>query len=144
MSAPPQAPAPPRSLTNRSRLPRRELGQKSFALEYTGAPRFCGGPQRASRLSRCATQMSLPPRPPGRLDAMYRLSPSGDWIGQPSLNCVFSSELVPATDSAFTGVAHGVKCMAVATPVSAANTTTAPTVAAARTVVERCIEPPFG
>src|SRR3954451_10155958 len=143
MSAPPHVPGPPRSLTKRSRLPGKGVGQKSLALEFTGAPRFTGAPHRASLLSRCATQMSLPPRPPGRLDAMYRLSPSGDWIGQPSLNTVFNSELVPATDSAFTGVPHGAKFMAAATPVNAANTTTAPTAAAARAVAEHCMEPPL-
>jgi len=74
---------------------------------------------------------------------MYRLSPSGDWIGQPSFNGVFKSELVPATDSAFTGVPHSVKFIAAATPVNAANTTTAPTAAAVRAFVERCMEPPL-
>jgi hypothetical protein len=39
----------------------------------------------------------------GRVEAMYRLSPSGDWIGHPSwCRGVFSSLLVPGTLSAFT------------------------------------------
>ena len=32
---------------------------------------------------------------------MYRLSPSGDWIGQPSSDGVFSSELLPPISSIF-------------------------------------------
>jgi hypothetical protein len=32
---------------------------------------------------------------------MYKLSPSGDWIGQPSREVVFSSELFPPISSIF-------------------------------------------
>src|SRR6266536_6674925 len=127
MSPLPQLPGPPRSLTNRSRFPRRGVGQKSFAAELIGAPRFCGAPQRASVLSRVATQMSWPPRPLGLFDAMYRLRPSGDWMGHPSLKLVLRSELVPGTASAFTGVLHGAKSIADATAGRSVTRITAPT-----------------
>jgi hypothetical protein len=62
----------------------------------------------------------------GRVDAMYRLSPSGDWIGHPSWDRgVFSSLLVPGTLSAFTAGAHGdgvgLACAAVAVAAKSAR-----------------------
>src|SRR5215813_1713539 len=48
--------------------------------------RLTGEFQGEARLSRCATQMSFPPTPPGRLDEKYRLSPSLEIAGLPSLN----------------------------------------------------------
>src|SRR5262245_15177747 len=81
---------PGRSDTKNSHLPPTGVGQKSFAAELTGAPRFCGVPQGASLLTRSATQISLPPEVPGRFDARYRLKPSRDSIGQPSLTGVLT------------------------------------------------------
>ena len=95
------------------------VGQKSSAAELTGSPRFSGAPKGASVLARWATQMSSGPIPPGRFDAMYRLSPSGDWIGQPSRDGVFSSELLAAISSTFWAGAQAEKCAAWA---SAADT----------------------
>src|ERR671937_1259436 len=102
MSGPPQPPA--LALTKNRRRPRVGDGQKSSTELLTGAPRFTGAPYGPPGSSRCATQMSCPPRPPGRFDAMKRLRPSGDWIGHPSLKDVLRSELVPGTVSALTGV----------------------------------------
>src|SRR5712664_2507031 len=56
-------------------------------------PRSTGSPQGASRLARCETQMSGPPRPPGRApggegrseELMYRLRPSLEIAGLLSL-----------------------------------------------------------
>src|SRR5216684_572391 len=56
-------------------------------------PRSTGGPQGASMLARCETQMSAPPRPPGRApggvgrgeELMYRLRPSLEIVGWLSL-----------------------------------------------------------
>jgi hypothetical protein len=76
-------------------------------------------------LSRRATQMSRSPCPPGRVEAMYTLSPSGDWIGQPSMNRVFSSELLPAISSSFWACPHGEKSIASATPASGTTLTIA-------------------
>ena len=45
---------------------------------------------------------------------MYRLRPSGDWIGQPSTNGVFSSELFPAISSAFWASAQAESCLSCA------------------------------
>ena len=86
-------------LTKNRPLPRTGVGQKSSAGELTGSPRFCGAPQGASVLGRRATQMSSPPTPPGRLEAMYSLRSSGDWMGQPSSDGVFSSALFPPISS---------------------------------------------
>src|SRR5918995_7051718 len=118
MSAIPQLPDSASLLTKNRPPPRTGVGQKSSAAELTGSPRFCGGPQGAFVLSRRATQTSSRPRPPGRLDAMYRLSPSGDWIGQPSRNGVFSSELLPAISSAFWAGAQPESCIASAAAAS--------------------------
>src|SRR2546428_11235147 len=56
-------------------------------------PRSTGSPQGASRLARCETQMSGPPRPPGRApggaggreELMYRLRPALEIAGLVSL-----------------------------------------------------------
>src|SRR5260370_4566413 len=56
-------------------------------------PRSTGGPQGASMLARCETQMSAPPRPPGPApgavgrgeELMYRLRPSLEIVGWLSL-----------------------------------------------------------
>src|SRR5262245_16758577 len=101
MSPWPHAPGNASRLTKNSPCVPTGVGQKSSAAELTGSPRFCGAPHGALVLERVATQMSSPPLPPGRLDAMYRLSPSGDWIGQPSRDGVFSSELLPEIASTF-------------------------------------------
>src|SRR5688500_2784978 len=77
------------------------VGQKSSAAEFTGSPRSCGAPQGEVALDRVATQMSSPPFPPGRFEAMNRLSPSGDWIGQPSSDGVLTSALLPPIVSIF-------------------------------------------
>jgi hypothetical protein len=63
-------------------------------------------------LGRWATQMSSKPTPPGRFDAMYMLSPSGDWTGQPSRNGVFNSASFPPVSSSFWAGAHPEKCIA--------------------------------
>ena len=115
MSPSPQLAAVDLRLTKKSPPPRTGVGQKSSAAELTGSPRFSGAPNGASVLSRCATQMSSSPCPPGRFEAMYRLSPSGDWIGQPSSDGVFSSELLPAISSTFWAGAQAEKCIASAT-----------------------------
>src|SRR5215203_5244114 len=100
-------------LTKNRPPPRTGVGQKSSDAELTGAPRFSGGPQGSRVLARCATQMSRSPGSPpgirGRLEAMYRLSPSGDCIGQPSWYCVLSWSLVPGTVSALMAGLQGPK-----------------------------------
>src|SRR6186713_1437845 len=88
MSPPPQGgvvvPLSSRSETKNSERPNTGVGQKSAAVELIGLPIFWGSFQGDPRVSRSATQMSLPPAPPGRLDAKSRLNPSGVSIGQPS------------------------------------------------------------
>src|SRR5689334_17045416 len=101
MSPCPHAPGSASLLTkNRPPFPT-GVGQKSSAAELTGSPRFCGAPHGALVLARVAIQMSSPPLPPGRFEAMYRLRPSGDWAGQPSSDGVFNSELLPPNSSIF-------------------------------------------
>src|ERR671923_2708064 len=98
MSAPPQPPA--RVLTKNSVWSLRSIvGQKSFAGELTGAPRFSGAPHGASALSRRATQMSMPPSPPGRFDAMYSVRSSRAMNGQPSSAGPLNAGSVPGWDS---------------------------------------------
>src|SRR5512145_1819718 len=110
MSPCPQAPGSASLLTkNRPPLPT-GVGQKSSAAELTGSPRFCMAPQGELVLARVAVQMSSPPLPPGRFEAMYRLRPSGDWIGQPSSDGVLSSELLPPTSSIFCAVVQSANC----------------------------------
>src|SRR5215211_571540 len=126
-------------LTKKSPPPAIGVGQKSLAAELTGAPTFIGAPHEAALLARRATQMSMPPSPPGRFEAMYRLSPSGDSIGQPSSAMVLSSTVLPAISSIFCAGAHTEKCgpPAQATAASDAATATTPaTATAARLVTE--------
>src|SRR6188472_2310651 len=72
------------------------VGQKSFALVLTGASRCLGSPKCSSLPARSAAKMSLP-TPGMRVDAMYRLNPSRDSIGQPSLIGLFTSTTGVAT-----------------------------------------------
>jgi hypothetical protein len=67
------------------------VGQKSSDAELTGSGRSTGAPQGSCSLARLDIQMSRPPCPPGRFEAMYSLRPSGDWIGHPSVDGVFRS-----------------------------------------------------
>src|SRR5574341_479190 len=101
MSEPPQPLG--RVETNKNPCPSRSgEGQKSLDELLIGAPILTGAPKGPSRLVRSATQMSMPPKPPGRSEAMYNCCPSRDRIGQPSRDGVFSSELVPGADSRLT------------------------------------------
>src|ERR671919_617654 len=127
MSPSPQLSAVVLRLTKNRPSPRTGVGQKSSAAELIGSPRFSGAPKGASELIRRATQISSPPYPPGRFDAMYRLSPSGAWIGQPSSDGVFNSELLAAISSIFWAGAQAEKCAASAAaadtrlPIATAN-----------------------
>src|SRR5688572_9355713 len=112
MSPSPQLSAVALRLTKNRPRPRTGVGQKSSAAELIGSPRFSGAPKGASVAARRATQMSSPPCPPGRFDAMYRLSPSGDWIGQPSRDGVFNSVLFAAISSTFWAWPEAEKCAA--------------------------------
>src|SRR5688572_5943745 len=95
MSPPPQGvgpvPSPARSETKNSQRPMTGVGQKSAALVLIGAPRLRGSDQGDVRLTRSAAQMSLPPNVPARFEAMNRLRPSADSIGQPSALGEFTS-----------------------------------------------------
>src|SRR5919108_2251331 len=136
MSAPPQPPA--RVLTKNSRRPRVGDGQNSSAEVLMSAPRLLGLLHGSPTSSRCAAQMSRPPKPPGRFDAMYSVSPSGARIGQPSVNGVLKSELVPAIDSAFTGADHGPNVLArTDPPESTSRIATTATIDVARS---RCMD----
>src|SRR5919106_5456189 len=97
-------------LTNRRPFPWIGVGQKSSESELIDSGRLTGAPHGSLALARVATQMSRPPLPPGRLEAMYRLSPSGDWIGHPSVNAVFRSGWFPAISSIFCARLHAEKC----------------------------------
>src|SRR5919202_1307106 len=96
-------------LTKKRPFPRTGVGQKSSDAELIGSGRFTGAPQESLALARVDTQMSRPPFPPGRFEAMYRLSPSGDWIGQPSRKGVFRSTWLPSISSTFCAVLHAEK-----------------------------------
>src|ERR671910_3442727 len=110
MSPSPQLSAVVLRLTKNRPSARTGVGQKSSAAELIGSPRFSGAPKGASELIRRATQISSPPYPPGRFDAMYRLSPSGAWIGQPSRDGVFNSVLFAAISSIFWAGAQSENC----------------------------------
>ena len=129
MSPMPQLSAVVLRLTNKSLPPPIGVGQKSSAVELTGAPALTGAPHGAPTLARRATQMSrsvlVSPAKRGRFDAMYRLSPSGDWIGQPSRNGVFSSGLFPPISSIFAAGAQAEGCSPCATAGSSAAATSA-------------------
>src|SRR5216684_2447016 len=85
------------------------LEAPSFPPVLMFGPKSTGGPQGASMLARCETQMSAPPRPPGREpggrgrgeEVMYRLRPSLEIAGLLSLY----GELT--TGPRLTGVPHG-------------------------------------
>jgi hypothetical protein len=62
----------------------------------------------------------------GRSEARYKLSPSGDSIGQPSRNGVLISELLPAISSSFRAGSQAEKCGAAAA-VAASDATKAVT-----------------
>src|ERR687897_1183152 len=116
MSPNPQVtPATILRLTKNSPSPRTGVGQKSSAVELIADPRLTGAPKGASVLTRWASQMSRLRTPgddsmlPGRFEAMYRLRPSGDSIGQPSTAVVFRSAWLPAISSIFCAVLHGEK-----------------------------------
>src|SRR5215212_7389309 len=132
-------PGSTRRLTKNSPSPRIGVGQKSSAVELTGAPRFCGAPQGESFDSLSATQMSISvrvsPSKRGLVDAMNRFNPSGAWIGQPSWNAVFNSPLVPGTSSALTAGAQGENSIACA----AAGTNTASSASATKTRIAEVI-----
>src|SRR5215217_5010667 len=108
-------------LTHRRPLPRIGVGQKSSAAELIGSGRFTGASQGARVLALVDTQMSRPPCPSGRFEAMKRLNPSGDWIGQPSTEGVFRSAWLPATSSIFCAVLQAEKCGPAATAAAAAT-----------------------
>src|ERR671933_747365 len=114
MSPSPQLPGSASLLTKNRPPPRIGVGQKSSEAELTGSPRFSGGPHGACRFGRWETQMSSPPCPPDRLEARYRLRPSGDWIGHPSSAAVLSSELLPLISSIFAAGAQAPGTAAVA------------------------------
>src|SRR5437660_12505957 len=92
-------PKPPgRSLLKNIQCSSREsAGTFSRLVLLTTAPRFTGGPHGASRLTRRDTQMSRPPKPPGRSDPKNRLSPSFAMAGPASVD----GELI--TGPRFTG-----------------------------------------
>src|SRR3989449_8633035 len=64
------------------RPPRSTLFPYTTLFRSTVGPRFCGGPQGSWRLARLETQMSSPPKPPGRPEVMYRLRPSLEIAGR--------------------------------------------------------------
>src|SRR3954454_25101447 len=83
MSSPPQPPG--RLEMKKNACPSRaSVGQKSFEEEFTGAPTFTGSLHGSPAVSRVESQMSIPPSPPGRLDAMKKDFPCRDMNGQPS------------------------------------------------------------
>src|SRR5215217_7172612 len=109
MSSPPHVPCPVRLLTKKNACPSRAIvGQKSFAVEFTGAPTFTGSPHGSPTFSRVATQMSIPPKPPVRLDAMKNFFPSGEMKGQPSSEEVLNNLLVPGICSTEMAADHSV------------------------------------
>src|SRR5213593_2681547 len=77
------------------------FGAKSLLLVLIAGPRFCSGPHASSTLARWVTQMSFPPRPPGRLETKYRLNPSFEIDGC----CSLDAELT--TGPRFAGAPHG-------------------------------------
>src|SRR3990172_7135148 len=144
MSAPPQASGGGRLETNMNPCPPRSgEGQKSLYSLLIGSPTLTGAPKGPSGLARPATQMSRPPSPPGRFEAMYNCSPSRERIGQPSRNGVFSSELVPGTDSRLTAGPQaeneGAASAGAATSRSRALASTPTSSASATTIKNLCL-----
>src|SRR5207249_10827218 len=91
MSARPHPPG--RKLWKYIRCPSGEsVGATSLELELTVGPRFCGGPQGSSRLARCESQMSSPPKPSRRPDVMYRLRPFLEIAGRLSSSGELTSD----------------------------------------------------
>src|SRR5918994_6570279 len=129
-------------LTKKSPFLRTGVGQKSSEAELIGSGRFTGAPHGSLVLARVDTQMSSPPLPPGRFEAMYRLSPSGDSIGQPSSDGVFRSGWFPAISSIFCAVLHAEKC-GPADAASAAPEATATTSATTSARLRMLIASPF-
>src|SRR3990172_3462809 len=135
MSEPPQPPG--RLEANKNLCPSRGgEGQKSLYGLLIGAPRLPGAPKGPSGLARSATQMSRPPSPPGRSEARYSCRPSRDRIGQPSRNGVFSSELVPGTDSRLEAGPQAENEFAARTGVAASTPTSS---ASATTIKNLCL-----
>src|SRR5690242_6829427 len=118
--------------TKKSPLPRTGVGQNSSAALLRSAPgssfTLTGFPHASSVLARCATHRSRPALP-GRFDAMYRFSPSGDWIGHPSCAAVFTplastwstSVAVPQFENC--GPAHATTAVIAAATTASADTT---------------------
>ncbi len=75
---------------------RASVGQKSLAAELIGAPTFTGSLHGSASLALLATQMSSPPKPPVRFEAMKNIFPSGDTNGQPSVLAVLKPSAAPA------------------------------------------------
>src|SRR5215211_7480067 len=135
-------PSATRRLTKKRPSPWIGVGQKSSDAELIGSGKSAGWPHGSSELARVATQMSRPPLPPGRFEAKYRLRPSGDWIGHPSVNDVFKSGLFPATSSIFSAGSHAEDC-GPAVAAAAALETTPATSASASTRWMMLIAPPL-
>src|SRR5437763_11755843 len=80
MSFPPRLPG--RLLWKKRRWPSLDKSDPaSTPAVLTTDPRFTGVSQGQASQARRATQRSLPPCPPGRVDVKYRLSPSFDRLG---------------------------------------------------------------
>src|SRR5215208_2793586 len=103
--------------TKKKRLPRAGDGQNSSAAVLMVGPALTGASQPLP--FHAAIQMSRPPAPPERFEAIYRLPSSGLRIGQPSLEAVFTELLEPGSDSALTGSLHSPYCAAPAAPAPA-------------------------
>src|SRR5215207_9083953 len=93
-------------LTKKRPFPPTGVGQKSSDAELIGSGRFTGAGHGSFVLARVDTQRSSPPCPPGRFDARYRLRPSRDAIGHPSVDAVFRSTSFPAISSIFCAGPH--------------------------------------
>src|ERR671910_2701993 len=111
--------------TKKSPFPRTGVGQNSSALVFRSDPgasfRLTGLPHWSP--SRWPTHRSSAPAPPPRVDAIYRLPPSGDSIGHPSEAGVFTP--TASTGSTRTAGPQAEKCgSAAATPASIPTTTT--------------------
>src|SRR6266511_4023254 len=69
---------------------REKAGASSLEAVLIVGPRFTGSPQASSRLARRETQMSFPPKPPGRFELKYRLRLSLESAGPASMNPVLT------------------------------------------------------
>src|SRR5688572_3346805 len=80
MSKPPEPPG--RVVAKNRWCPSRDsVGDRSLAPVLMTAPRLTGMPQGSFRSDRRATHRSSPPKPPGRVEVKYRLSPFFDICG---------------------------------------------------------------